>query len=157
MTKKLVRKDNPNIAIVGTLEIIQGVALIDTAEYSSGVDGAPLVIEYFGQTDIDWDGQKTVIENEERIFVDESGEQLPESQVMLIDPELVYPTYEDAEGAMLQQVDDPCIDNIRFAYLDDKEAMALYEEAKKNGCCGFCDLEVIVAGRRAMIGCNYGH
>jgi len=56
-----------------------------------------------------------------------------------------------------EELNDLCVDNYRVALLDDPEAMAEYEEKKENGCCGFYDIEVLIAGERAMLGCNYGH
>lgn len=69
----------------------------------------------------------------------------------------VFDTQEEAEEWMDLEVDDPCVDNYRFAFLDDEDAMAIYDKQKEAGCCGDFDEEVIVAGRPAMIGCNYGH
>lgn len=54
-------------------------------------------------------------------------------------------------------MDDPFADNHRLAYLDDPEQVAKYEQQEREGCCGFVDLEVTIAGRPALIGCNYGH
>lgn len=68
-----------------------------------------------------------------------------------------FRTREDAEAWMTLQVDNDCVDNERFAFLDDVEAMKKYQEAEENGCCGFFDEEVLVGGRKAMVGCNYGH
>lgn len=56
-----------------------------------------------------------------------------------------------------QEVDDPCVDNYRFAYIDDEDAMEKYENIRNGGCCGFCDREIFVGGKKAIIGCNYGH
>lgn len=53
--------------------------------------------------------------------------------------------------------DENCIDNYRFAYVDDETAMFLYHEAQADGCCGGFDEKVLVNGKEAMIGCNYGH
>ena len=50
-----------------------------------------------------------------------------------------------------------CIDNERFAFIDDEVAMAAYEAQTATGCCGSDDVRVVVAGRPAMVGCNYGH
>lgn len=58
---------------------------------------------------------------------------------------------------MVAWVDDPYTDNIRFAFCDDPTAMEEYDEAKRNGCCGFFDKDIFVDGREAVIGCNYGH
>ncbi len=68
-----------------------------------------------------------------------------------------FETYEDAEEWMKEEVDDLCIDNFRFAYQNDSEALYLYEELRDEGCCGFFDEEITVSGKLAQIGCNYGH
>ena len=70
---------------------------------------------------------------------------------------LEFATREDAIEWMVREVDDPCVDNDRFAYLDDEAALAQYKSQEDDGCCGFFDLEILVAGRKATIGCNYGH
>jgi hypothetical protein len=64
---------------------------------------------------------------------------------------------QDAHDWMLAEVDDPCVDNYRFAYNDDEKAIATYNEIQNRGCCGSFDREVRIAGRLATIGCNYGH
>jgi hypothetical protein len=53
--------------------------------------------------------------------------------------------------------DERCIDNERFAFLDDSKAVNEYENIKEGGCCGFYDVEIVVDGRPAIMGCNYGH
>lgn len=68
-----------------------------------------------------------------------------------------FDTEQEAFDWMYETVDDGCIDNTRLAYKDDDKAVALYEEAVEEGCCGSFDTEVIIAGRPAMIGCNFGH
>lgn len=57
----------------------------------------------------------------------------------------------------LHEAEERCIDNDRFAYKDDEEAMFRYDEIADSGCCGSFDNDIIVAGRPAIIGCNYGH
>ena len=72
----------------------------------------------------------------------------------------VFPTFASAQEAydwMEEQVADSCVDNYRFAYEDDAEATRLYYDLKSAGCCGFFDADIIVDGRNAIIGCNYGH
>ena len=54
-------------------------------------------------------------------------------------------------------VDDPCVDNYRFTYVDDPIGESLYESISLEGCCGFFDEEIMINGRLAKIGCNYGH
>lgn len=68
-----------------------------------------------------------------------------------------FTSKEEAESWMKDKVDDPCVDNYRFAYLDDNAALAAYERQRQEGCCGEFDEEIIVNGRKATIGCNYGH
>ena len=71
----------------------------------------------------------------------------------------VFATYEYAVAWMEQpeQAGDPCMDNYRFAYDDDATALAEYDRLRSNGCCAFFDEDIIVAGRLAHIGCNFGH
>lgn len=57
----------------------------------------------------------------------------------------------------MDEADDPCVDNGRLAYLDDPISMKEYEKKKAEGCCGFIDEEIVIGGRNAIIGCNYGH
>ena len=74
-----------------------------------------------------------------------------------LEPKDRFKTKEDAFDWMEVQVDDPCVDNYRFAYLDDENEMITYENLQATGCCGFFDVEIMVDGRLATIGCNYGH
>jgi hypothetical protein len=68
-----------------------------------------------------------------------------------------FNTLKEANEWMENKVDDPCIDNYRFAYDGDEEASKNYDEVQRHGCCGSFDRRVMVAGRLATIGCNYGH
>ena len=55
--------------IIGTLEILQGIANI----LAISEDGSD--IEYAGDTDVDWDSQETkTVDGGKTVFVDESGE-----------------------------------------------------------------------------------
>lgn len=54
-------------------------------------------------------------------------------------------------------VDDPCIDNYRSARVNNSDEMLAFEEQAAHGCCGSCEVNVIVAGEEYVIGCNYGH
>lgn len=56
-----------------------------------------------------------------------------------------------------QMQTEECVDNFRFAFVDDPLGMALYLAKQQDGCCGFFDREILVEGRKAHIGCNYGH
>lgn len=70
---------------------------------------------------------------------------------------VAFATEREARDWMYASVKDECIDNYRFAYDDDEGAVADYLDTQNDGCCGFFDAEVVVAGRKARIGCNYGH
>ena len=50
-----------------------------------------------------------------------------------------------------------CMDNERFAFLDEPKQVELYEKWQSQGCCGFHDETILVNGKLAKIGCNYGH
>jgi len=64
---------------------------------------------------------------------------------------------EEATKWMEEKVNDPCIDNHRFAFKMDKKALENYKAKQDRGCCGFFDEEIKVDGKEATIGCNYGH
>jgi hypothetical protein len=68
-----------------------------------------------------------------------------------------FATEEDARDWMYGEVDDPFVDNDRFYYEGDTEGTAEYERQIEDGCCGFFDRKISIAGRLAWIGCNYGH
>ena len=68
-----------------------------------------------------------------------------------------FATEQDAFAWMRAEVDDPCVDNERLAYHDDADARRDYANQVNTGCCGFFDRAVVIAGRAADIGCNYGH
>ena len=73
---------------------------------------------------------------------------------------IVLPSFaskEDAIEWMDAKVDDPCTDNYRFAFVADAAAMEEYDDQVQSGCCGFFDEDVIVDGKKATIGCNFGH
>lgn len=67
--------------IIGTLERVPGTANIGSASRNS--DGS-INIEHGGETDIDWNEQKTVKINGERLFVTASGDTVTESQVKVV-------------------------------------------------------------------------
>ena len=51
--------------IIGTLEVIEGVARADVALARNG----RLKVEFLGETDVDWNTQVTKTEKAERLFV----------------------------------------------------------------------------------------
>ena len=71
-----------------------------------------------------------------------------------------FATKEDAFAWMyddLDSQDEHCTDNSRFAFCDDEAEIANYESIRDTGCCGYYDSMVMVGGRKAVVGCNYGH
>jgi hypothetical protein len=68
-----------------------------------------------------------------------------------------FATEQEAIDWLEAEVDDTCIDNWRIGYLDDPASMAAYHDAVRHGCCGSADEDVVIGGRKAMVGCNYGH
>lgn len=60
---------------------------------------------------------------------------------------------------MREEVNDPCIDNTRWAEKSVSRQRRAYYRAKAEGCCGSEDMEVThpETGRVFLIGCNYGH
>jgi hypothetical protein len=68
----------------------------------------------------------------------------------------VYQPSIDAEiHRMMGKLD--YVDNTRFAAVDNRKDMRRYRDAASRGCCGSCDKEITIYGRKFMIGCNYGH
>lgn len=68
-----------------------------------------------------------------------------------------FDTEQAAFDWMIETVDDPCIDNQRFAFEDDHKAICEYAQQEIDGCCGKFDANIIVNDMLAVIGCNYGH
>lgn len=70
--------------IIGTLEIVCGVAglLPETLRFApkTGI----FVFDYDGETKIDWNSQATVVRDGERIFVDREGNEFKESELRLV-------------------------------------------------------------------------
>lgn len=68
-----------------------------------------------------------------------------------------FATKDEAWDFIEELADDGCKDNYRFAWCDDEEAMEAYDKQAESGCCGSIDRYVLIAGRKATIGLNYGH
>lgn len=51
-----------------------------------------------------------------------------------------------------------CMDNYRAAKVSDPEQVKAYEEQRRNGCCGSCDVSIEDDdGNLWIVGFNYGH
>lgn len=48
-------------------------------------------------------------------------------------------------------------DNFRVAKVGDDEQEKAYDEARANGCCGYCDVTRNYKGEPYRLGFNYGH
>lgn len=68
-----------------------------------------------------------------------------------------FPTKQKAFDWMETQVNDPYMDNYRFTFNDDPIDVDIYETLRQDGCCGSFDDVIVVDGKEATIGCNYGH
>lgn len=68
-----------------------------------------------------------------------------------------FSSKKDAFDWMEEAVSDPCVDNHRFAFVDDAEATEKFNEQCEDGCCGSFNEKILVNGKEALIGCNYGH
>jgi hypothetical protein len=71
--------------IVGTLETVPGVAVIDMD--SARIENGKLEFDYAGQTDLWWDDQSTQRKKGKRLFVDDEGKSFTEDQIYFIDPD----------------------------------------------------------------------
>lgn len=67
----------------------------------------------------------------------------------------VFATEDEAMSTLSDGVE--CVDNERIAYLDDLDSLDLYIKRLDAGCCGFHDVDVVIAGRKGYAGLNYGH
>ena len=69
--------------IIATLERLSGCSLIVPGSVRAEPAGG-FSFDYEGSTDIYWDEQRTVIENDQRVFVDEEGMEYLESELRLV-------------------------------------------------------------------------
>lgn len=80
--------------IIGTLERLPGVALIQQDDVTNGPDGT-FALEYAGGTNVDWNAQATVYRQPvgdgkappQRVFVDEDGDEFLEGECHLAEEE----------------------------------------------------------------------
>ena len=87
---RLVRRDNPAVEIAGTLERLAGIATIDEGRIDA--DGS-VDFDYSGETTVWWDDQRTVQRQGQRVFIDENGMEVLETDVavLLDDGRLLVP------------------------------------------------------------------
>jgi len=101
--------------IVATLERLSGRALIVPSSVRAEPTGG-FSFDYEGTTDIFWDDQRTVTQDDERVFLDEEGEEYLESELRLIpqqEEEEAPPTSDQShkvitvtvEGGVVQAID----------------------------------------------------
>lgn len=65
-----------------------------------------------------------------------------------------FTTVEDDDD---HPINDPCVDNWRYARADNADEVAAFEDAERDGCCGFFNTEIECDGTTIMLGFNYGH
>lgn len=75
----LIAKTKSGIPIIGTNELVYGVALIHGADRDA--DGF-LSPTYVGETRIDWDSQRTVYTGNQRQYVADNGEIFLEDELV---------------------------------------------------------------------------
>ena len=73
--KTISPEGNP---IIGTIEFVEGVARADVTIGDNG----ELNVEYSGETEVDWNSQRTKTEEGERLFVCSRRKLWRESEVM---------------------------------------------------------------------------
>jgi hypothetical protein len=63
------------------------------------------------------------------------------------------------ERYIFSQVEgEDCVDNLRWAEVDDPEQMKAFRKAAEEGCCGSFSGQVVGPdGKKYVVGCNYGH
>lgn len=64
---------------------------------------------------------------------------------------------QDAMDWLYESVHDNCVDNYRFANVENSDEVEAYERLQERGCCGSYDTVVMIGEDITMIGCNYGH
>ena len=77
----LRRKDNRK-AVVATKELLQGQSNIQSAKKTSDNH---FDLEYTGETEIHWNSQRVVVEDGQRVFFDEDGDEVLENDIELVD------------------------------------------------------------------------
>jgi hypothetical protein len=73
--------------ITGTLETVSAVAEISEFSFRWNDDHTRVEFEYGGWTEVDWNGQESVVRDGGLVFVDEEGVSWPESMIVLLDVE----------------------------------------------------------------------
>jgi hypothetical protein len=75
-----VRRDDPSVAIAGTLERVTGCALLNAASLDPH---GQLKLEYGGETKFYWEEQRPVREAGMLVFIDDNGLEVFESEVVI--------------------------------------------------------------------------
>jgi hypothetical protein len=58
---------------------------------------------------------------------------------------------------IIEEINDPCVDNRRFAEETNPQEVRAYLAQKEHGCCGARDAKTTINGRTFLLGFNYGH
>lgn len=78
------RNPRTGAAVVRSLERLSGTAVIADDTFVRNPDGS-LDYDYEGTTDVHWNGQLTVTRGKDRVFIDDNGDEVLESELELVD------------------------------------------------------------------------
>lgn len=87
--------------ITATVDTLTAFAAIEGAKRLS--DGS-IDIHYAGESDVDWDSQKTVVRNGQRVFMDADGNEHLENTLLLLTEE----EWEERFGEDAEDEDEEC-------------------------------------------------
>lgn len=130
--------------IASTKELVPGTCDVNDDSYSI-VDGK-LDFDHGGGTDVDWNGQKTVEEKGERIFLDEDEGEWPECALVLV-PNEIDPDADDEADRELPA------DKVAAAYaaFDAWSAKAAYVSEIKAPASGWPDVSGLSDDERTLL------
>ena len=127
--------------IVATQERLSGRALIVPSSVRAEPTGG-FSFDYEGSTDVFWDDQRTVTQDDERVFLDEEGEEYLESELQLVPQEEEKSPPAEAtavitntvEGGVVQAIDGiPAGVTVRVLDFDTEGAEEEFLTALPNG------------------------
>lgn len=79
---RLVVKADHSVIITGTLDLVPGRAVLNGA---TRLPDGTLDIEWYGETEMFWDDQKTVQRNGQDVYLDDDGNEYLESEIEVIE------------------------------------------------------------------------
>ena len=120
-----------------------------------------MAFEYKNCTDCDYCGEIKMVSDDGhggkgcKGCLEEPGRTFRHWPAELVEAvETLFSSHDDDEDHPLN---DPCVDNFRFARHSNAVEMAAFEDAKMHGCCGCWGEDVTVGDETISVGMNYGH